>query len=83
MSIPSPQAEFPKLSAVLFGEGVLNDAMSILLFQTVRPHPGTKHSTARHPAHAAVFEGALQHFMCIEYYVSICMQPVMYTVRSI
>ncbi|CAN0474774.1 unnamed protein product, partial [Hapterophycus canaliculatus] len=29
------QAEFPKLSAVLFGEGVLNDAMSILLFQTV------------------------------------------------
>ncbi|CAM9369517.1 unnamed protein product [Pylaiella littoralis] len=30
------QAEFPKLSAVLFGEGVLNDAMSILLFQTVQ-----------------------------------------------
>ena len=29
------QAEYPKLSAVLFGEGVLNDAMSILLFQTV------------------------------------------------
>lgn len=30
------QAEYPKLSAVLFGEGVLNDAMSILLFHTVR-----------------------------------------------
>eukprot|EP00752_Nemacystus_decipiens_P011523 g10232.t1 len=30
------QVEFPKLSAVLFGEGVLNDAMSILLFQTVQ-----------------------------------------------
>lgn len=29
------QAEYPKLSAVLFGEGVLNDAMSILLFHTV------------------------------------------------
>ena len=34
--IPFHQAEYPKLSAVLFGEGVLNDAMSILLFQTVR-----------------------------------------------
>ncbi|CAM9968708.1 unnamed protein product [Ascophyllum nodosum] len=30
------QNEYPKLSAVLFGEGVLNDAMSILLFHTVR-----------------------------------------------
>ncbi len=29
------QDKYPKLSAVLFGEGVLNDAVSILLFQTV------------------------------------------------
>lgn len=32
------QTEYPKLSAVLFGEGVLNDAMSILLFHTVSPY---------------------------------------------
>ncbi|CAM9166634.1 unnamed protein product, partial [Chrysoparadoxa australica] len=29
------QHQYPKLSAVLFGEGVLNDAMSILLFHAV------------------------------------------------
>jgi NhaP-type Na+/H+ or K+/H+ antiporter len=29
------QDEYPKLAAVLFGEGVLNDAMSILLFRVV------------------------------------------------
>ncbi len=29
------QDKYPKLSAVLFGEGVLNDAVSILLFRTV------------------------------------------------
>ncbi len=30
------QDKYPKLSAVLFGEGVLNDAVSILLFQMVQ-----------------------------------------------
>jgi NhaP-type Na+/H+ or K+/H+ antiporter len=29
------QSEYPKLSAVLFGEGVMNDAISILLFHAV------------------------------------------------
>ena len=29
------QEAYPKLSGVLFGEGVLNDAVSILLFRTV------------------------------------------------
>ena len=29
------QSEFPKLSAVLFGEGVMNDAIGILLFHAV------------------------------------------------
>ena len=28
-------AEFPRLAAVLFGEGVVNDAISILLFHSV------------------------------------------------
>jgi NhaP-type Na+/H+ or K+/H+ antiporter len=29
------QDQYPKLSAVLFGEGVLNDAVSILLFRSI------------------------------------------------
>ncbi|CAN0488846.1 unnamed protein product, partial [Ectocarpus sp. 12 AP-2014] len=50
------QAEFPKLSAVLFGEGVLNDAMSILLFQTVQSgeeNSGDSSTTATATATAA------------------------------
>ncbi|CAB1118081.1 unnamed protein product [Ectocarpus sp. CCAP 1310/34] len=47
------QAEFPKLSAVLFGEGVLNDAMSILLFQTVQSGEENSGTTATATATAA------------------------------
>mmetsp|Transcript_9151 Transcript_9151/g.13737 ORF Transcript_9151/g.13737 Transcript_9151/m.13737 type:complete len:586 (-) Transcript_9151:36-1793(-) len=38
------QSEFPKLSAILFGEGIMNDAISILLFNAVTTldiSPGT------------------------------------------
>ena len=34
------QEAYPKLSGVLFGEGVLNDAVSILLFRTVAAASG-------------------------------------------
>lgn len=29
------ESSFPKLNAILFGEGIVNDAVSILLFETV------------------------------------------------
>lgn len=35
LSLVKPE-EYPKLSAILFGEGIINDAVSILLFRTVK-----------------------------------------------
>lgn len=30
------EKEFPKLNAILFGEGIVNDAVSILIFETIQ-----------------------------------------------
>ena len=52
-----PQSEFPKLSAVLFGEGVMNDAIGILLFHavtTVSPAGSTSVGPYLHKAYVHV-----------------------------
>lgn len=36
------EREFPQLNSILFGEGIVNDAVSILMFETIQNVFGTK-----------------------------------------